>query len=74
MLLAAKIFIAKAWKSYVVDISAPNNNTSWIMLHKNLASILKDKQKGFEKAWGPWICYIPPLIKLVGTWMLKDLG
>lgn len=41
--LAAKIMIAKAWKSPVGQLAGNKNKLSWIKIHKKLASIILDK-------------------------------
>lgn len=56
--LAAKIAIASAWKSPIVDIALMKRKLGWIMLNEKIVSILNDKQPLFEKIWSPWLTYL----------------
>lgn len=56
--LAAKISIATAWKSPVIDLALMKRKLTWIMLHEKLVSVLRDKQPLFEKVWTPWLSYL----------------
>lgn len=51
MFLAAKIAIAAACKSPMIDLALMKQKLTWIMLHKKLVSVLRDKQSLFERIW-----------------------
>lgn len=55
--LAAKMSIARAWKSFVVD-AATKNKISWIILLEKLANMLWNKQERFKGFFNWWIRYV----------------
>lgn len=58
MFLAAKIAIAAAWKSPVIDMAIIKCKLTWIMLNEKIVNILRDKQSPFDKTWSPWLAYL----------------
>lgn len=56
--VAARISIAKSWKSPTVPFYLLKAKLSWIMINERLTAILKDKMTGFNKTWDPWIEYL----------------
>lgn len=56
--MAARISIAKSWKSCSVPFYLLKAKLSWIMVNERLSAILKDKLTEFNKIWEPWIGYL----------------
>lgn len=54
--LAAKIAVATAWKSPVIDLALLKCKLSWIMLNEKLVSVLPDRQTLFDRK--PWLNYL----------------
>uniref|UniRef100_A0A803KB25 Reverse transcriptase domain-containing protein n=1 Tax=Xenopus tropicalis TaxID=8364 RepID=A0A803KB25_XENTR len=54
---AAKLTIAKAWKSPLLPIPQLKNKINWILVNEKLTSILTDRQEQFQKIWAPWLQY-----------------
>lgn len=53
--VAARISIAKSWKSPMIPFDLLKTKLSLIMINKLLLAILHDKLVFFEKIWDPWI-------------------
>lgn len=51
MFLAAKMAIATAQKSPMVDLALLKHKLTWIMLNEKIVSVLRDKQALFNKVW-----------------------
>lgn len=56
--VAAKITIAKSWKTKTIPFYILKAKLSWIMVNGCLSAILHDKISLFEKSWNPWIEYL----------------
>lgn len=54
--LAAKIAVAMAWKSPVIDLALLKCKLTWIMLNEKLVSVLQDRQTLFDMK--PWLTYL----------------
>lgn len=50
----AKMTLPKSWKQPTVSLAQARQNVTWIMLHENIVSILKDRVKQLEQTWEPW--------------------
>lgn len=56
--LAARIAIARSWKSPTIQFSLVKSKLSWIMVNERLLAGLNDKIAFFDKIWDPWIKYL----------------
>lgn len=51
--------VAKSWKLTSVSLAQAKKKVTWIMLLlENIASVLNDKVKKFEKTWESWASYM----------------
>lgn len=51
--IAARITMARSWKSPVPSFDLLKNKLSWIMVNKHFSAILQDKLPRLEKTWDP---------------------
>lgn len=56
--LAARISIARSWRSPTILFDLLKAKLSWMMVNECLSAILHDKIGYFEKIWDPWIKYL----------------
>lgn len=58
---AAKLTIAKVWKSTILCIVSDKHRVTQAMIHTKTETILLAKLSKFEALWLPWIeHYLPP--------------
>ena len=55
---AARISIARSWRSPTVPFYLLKVKLSWIMVNERLSAILADKVDMFHRIWDPWIDYL----------------
>ena len=56
--VAARITIAKSWRSPTVPFCLLKSKLSWIMVNERMSAILNDRVAVFDKVWDPWISYL----------------
>lgn len=58
--------LAKSWKQSTVSLAQAKKKITWIMVHENIVSILKDAVHNFEQIWVPQATYMHfSLVRLV---------